>query len=354
MLVVLSAALGTLLTWLDVPAAMLLGPIVAGIAVTAAGGELQVSQRAFLVAQGLIGCLVANALPGRISGEFGRHWPFFAAGVLSVIAVSAFLGWLLTRMRILPGTTALWGLSPGAATVMTLMSESYGADMQLVAFMQYLRLIMVAAVASILARFWQGNTLHAVTTTDLFAEVAWMPLLKTLVLALSGPLLAWRLRIRAGAILIPLVGGVLFVHCGWMTIELPRWLLMMAYVIIGWQIGLRFTRPLLAHVIRTLPQVAGCTFALIAICMILAALLVVVGRVDPLTAYLAMSPGGADTVAIIAASSNVDLPFVMSMQMLRLVGVLTLGPVLAQFLARRVAASPESKNSESPASEVLR
>jgi membrane AbrB-like protein len=209
-------------------------------------------------------------------------------------------------------------------------------------------------VASILARFWQSNTPHAVTTTTLFAAVAWMPLLKTLALAFSGPLLARRLRIRAGALLIPLVGGVMLVHYGWMTIELPPWLLMTAYAIIGWRIGLRFTRPLLAHAIRTLPQVAGCTLVLIAICMALAALLVVVGRVDPLTAYLAMSPGGADTVAIIATSSNVDLSFVMSMQMLRLVGVLTLGPALAQFLARRVTASPESKMSETPASEVVR
>jgi len=237
---------------------------------------------------------------------------------------------------------------------MTLISESYGADAQLVAFMQYTRLIIVAAVASILARFWQGNTPHADTTTAMFAAVAWMPLLKTLALALSGPLLARRLRIRAGELLIPLVGGVLLVHYGWMTIELPRWLLLMAYVIIGWRIGLRFTRPLLAHAIKTLPQVAGCTFALVAICMVLAALLVVGGGVDPLTAYLAMSPGGADTVAIIAASSNVDMSFVMSMQMLRLVGVLTLGPALAQFLAQRVAASAEAKKSEIPASEVLR
>ena len=37
----------------------------------------------------------------------------------------------------LPGTTALWGTSPGAASVMTIMAESYGADMRLVAFMQY-------------------------------------------------------------------------------------------------------------------------------------------------------------------------------------------------------------------------
>jgi membrane AbrB-like protein len=55
---------------------------------------------------------------------------------------------------------------------------------------------------------------------------------------------------------------------------------------------------------------------------------------DPLTAYLATSPGGADSVAIIAASSHVDLPFVMAMQMARFILVLLLGPTLARVVAR--------------------
>ena len=43
----------------------------------------------------------------------------------------------MTRWQVLPGTTALWGTSPGAASVMTIMAESYGADVRLVALMQY-------------------------------------------------------------------------------------------------------------------------------------------------------------------------------------------------------------------------
>jgi uncharacterized protein len=56
---------------------------------------------------------------------------------------------------------------------------------------------------------------------------------------------------------------------------------------------------------------------------------------DPLTAYLATSPGGADSVAIIAASSShVDVPFVMAMQMARFILVLLVGPALARAVAR--------------------
>jgi len=43
---------------------------------------------------------------------------------------------------------------------------------------------------------------------------------------------------------------------------------------------------------------------------------------------VATSPGGLDSVAIIAASTRVDVPFVMALQTVRFVLILLLGPAL--------------------------
>lgn len=335
-LIGLSLAFGAVLGWLDIPAAMLIGPLLAGIVVAGSGARLPLSRRAFVPVQGLIGCMIAKMLPSSASMEFAVHWPLFAAGVFSVIAASALLGWLLVRMDVLPGTTALWGVSPGAATVMTLMAESFGADAQLVAVMQYLRVLIVAAVASVLARIVGGSGPHAAHVVAWFAPVTVMPLIQTLALALVGSLVGQRLRIPLGPMLVTIVAGVVLAHHGWLTIELPRWLLAVAYAFVGWRIGLRFTRPLLAHAVKALPRLIACSIALIAICAGIGGALVVTAGVDPLTAYLATSPGGADSVAIIAASSNVDVRFVMAMQMARFVAVLLIGPAAARFIAKRV------------------
>ena len=59
--------------------------------------------------------------------------------------------------------------------------------------------------------------------------------------------------------------------------------------------------------------------------------------IDPLTAYLATSPGGLDSVAIIAAASDsVDISFVMALQSARLLFVLVFGPSLARLVSRWV------------------
>jgi membrane AbrB-like protein len=341
-LVGLSFGFGAVLFWLGVPAAMLIGPLIAGIVISGSGGKLRLARQAFVPVQGIIGCMIARMLPSSTAGELGVHWPIFAAGVLSVIVASGILGWILVRMRVLPGTTALWGVSPGAATVMTLMAEAFGADAQLVAVMQYLRVLMVAAIASILAKVVGANPHHAVAAITWFPAIAWLPFGKTLALAALGSFIGQRLRLPVGPMLVTLVGGIVLVHHGWLSIELPRWLLAIAYAFVGWRIGLRFTRPLLAHAMRALPRIIACSLALIAVCGGIGAALVAIAGVDPLTAYLATSPGGADSVAIIAASSNVDVRFVMAMQMARFVAVLAIGPAAARFFARRAAANAET------------
>lgn len=58
---------------------------------------------------------------------------------------------------------------------------------------------------------------------------------------------------------------------------------------------------------------------------------------DFMTAYTATSPGGLDTVAIIAAGTRADMSFIMAMQTLRLFTILLTGPAIARFISRNAA-----------------
>lgn len=335
-LLVLSAALGAFLLWIHAPAALMLGPLVAAIVVASSGGKVHLPARPFLLAQGIVGCLIANMVPITIVGDVLNHWLLFTFGVVSVVLASCLIGWTMTRLQMLPGTTALWGTSPGAASVMTIMAESYGADARLVALMQYTRVVGVAAVAALLVRLVGIDTSQAQAAQKAvvwFPPLDWLGFAETIALAVAGPVIAKYLRIPAGAFLVPLVIGAVLAHFGFITIVLPPWLLAVCYALVGWNVGLRFTRPLLIHAARALPQIIGTTLALIVICGGIAAFMVWVAGVDPLTAYLATSPGGSDSIAIIAASADVDVSFVMAMQTVRMLAVLFLAPALTKFVA---------------------
>lgn len=346
-LVVLSAALAALLLWLHAPAALMLGPLVAAIAFAAGNGRVQMPLAPFVLAQGVVGSMIAKMIPLSIVGDILDHFVLFTVGVLWVVMVSAFIGWLMTRLQMLPGTTALWGTSPGAASVMTIMSESYGADMRLVAFMQYLRIVLVAATAALVARMFGVNPEHHVAPEMVwFPPVDWLAFGKTMVIAAIGPVIARRLNIPAGAFLVPMVVGIVLTHFGLMTIELPPWLLAGCYAFIGWNIGLRFTRGLLIHAVKLLPRILVCIVSMIGLCGLVAVLLVYGAGIDPLTAYLATSPGGSDSIAIITASTNADVSFVMAMQTVRMVAVLFIGPVLTRYIVMRTNPAPVADESK--------
>src|SRR5262245_44754019 len=185
LLIALSVVIAAALLWLHAPAALMLGPLIAAMALAGAGGKVQFPVPAFVLAQGIIGCMIARMVPLTIVSDILDHWVLFTAGVLFVVAASSLLGWLMTRLQMLPGTTALWGTSPGAASVMTIMSESYGADIRLVAVMQYLRVVLVAAIAAVVARLFGVSTSQAAAPLVWFPPVAWLPLLETLALAVA-------------------------------------------------------------------------------------------------------------------------------------------------------------------------
>lgn len=317
------------------PAALLLGPMLASIVFAFRGRRATMPRMPFNLAQGVIGCLVARTMTAPVLEEIAADWMLFAAGVLSVVFVSLVIGWMLARYQVLPGTTAIWGAFPGAATVMTLMSGSFGADMRLVAFMQYSRVVIVTIIAAAFARLWSGGPSENAVEILWLAEPGWGPLAQTLAMVIICVLIGRRLPIPAGPMLVPVIIGSILNVFGLIEIELPQVLLAVAYATVGWGIGARFDREVILHAGRALPRVLASILLLVAICGLFAAILVWLTGIDPLSAYLATSPGGADAIAIISASTDVDVAFVMSMQIARFFFVMALGPFLAKFVAAR-------------------
>ena len=331
-----SAAISIAFELLHLPAALLLGPMLGAILLGVNGRGVTVPSPAFMVAQGVVGTLMARAMPPTVFGEILAAWPVILIGVASVVLTANVIGFALARYRVLPGTTAVWGASPGAATAMVIMAEAYGGDARLVAVMQYLRVLVVATMASLAARFYLDATLTSSPAAAWFPPVHWLNFAGTLAVVGAGLVLSRLFRLTTGAMILPMLFAIGLQATGMLVVELPPVLLAVSYAVCGWAIGGRFTRDILVYAARALPTILMAIVALIAVCTVYAGILASVTGVDFLTAYLATSPGGADSVAIIAASSNVDMSFVMAMQTMRFFMVLFTGPATARFIANRV------------------
>lgn len=326
-----SAALAIGFSVAGFPAALLLGPMIAAIAIGVSGSELRVPRPLFQGAQAIIGCLVAHTVTQEFVTTLLTNGPVILVFVLVTVATGAVTGLALTRMQVLPGTTAAWGSSPGGAAAMVAMAEAYGSDPRLVAFMQYVRVATVVLSASIVARLLV-DTPAVPAATEAAHQTG--SVLATLAVAAVGSAVALALRLPGGALIGPMLLAAVLHATDIATIAVPAPLLDAAYAVIGWYVGLRFTRETLRISLHALPAILVATLAVILICGGWAYGLTFLLPVDFLTAFLATSPGGLDSVAIIAVGAKADVSFVLGVQTLRLFVVLLTGPLIAKWIAR--------------------
>lgn len=335
-LVSVSVLLGWALGRAGFPAAFLLGPMLVAIVFGVRGAPIRVPRLGFLAAQAIVGCLVAHSVTGEIVATLREDGFVILAVVLVTVAVSAVVGAVLTRLQVLPGTTAAWGSSPGGAAAMVAMAEAYGSDARLVAFMQYVRVAVVVVSASLAARLLADAGAVAAVPDGPAPTVS--AIAATLAIAVVGAAGATLLRLPSAALIGPMLLGATLHAFGLLDLALPEPILAAAYAGIGWYVGLRFTRETLATALHALPGILAATLAIVLICAAWAWGLTGLLAIDYLTAFLATSPGGLDSVAIIAVGSQVDVSFVLAVQTLRLLVVLATGPFLARWIAR---AAPE-------------
>jgi membrane AbrB-like protein len=330
-----SLAAGGLAQWSGIPAPWLVSSMVVAIALAVAGIGLSLPRAVLIVPQGIIGITVGQVFTLPILTEIAQLWlPLIAVTAATIVAAGT-AGWILARYSPLSAQTAAWGSAPGASVTMIALSVDHGADPRIVAFMQYLRVTLVVVSAALVTRLLHvANPSAAATAFSGTSPFALLPFAGTLLLAIGSAFAGRYGRVPGAQFLFPLVLGAAIHVTGVLPIDVTWWLLAGAYIATGWTIGLLYTRKLLAFVLRLLPVLILSTGVLLVMCALSGALLVGLVHVDPLTAYLATTPGGLDSVAIIALGSGSNAALVLAIQMLRLLAVVACGPPLAKTIAR--------------------
>ncbi|MFJ4443599.1 AbrB family transcriptional regulator [Pseudomonas sp. NPDC089422] len=331
-LLLCAGAFGQLLHALAVPAGLFLGPMLVAIVFGVAGAQLHLHRQVFRFGQGCVGLLVAHSVSWAVLVSMAQSWHLMLVATFITVVLSALVGLGTVRFGGIPGSTAAWGTAPGAASAMVSMAEENGADGRVVATMQYVRVVCVVMIGSLVSHLL-GATPGAVAHAPAMLEG---PHLLDTLLSLGVVLVGITLgnRLPAGALLTPLLLGGALQLSGLLTIRLPEPLLAVAYGAIGCYIGLRFDRPTVRYVWKRLPTMIAGAVALIVLCAACAYLLALAMGTDFLSMYLATSPGGLDAMAIIAVETHADVGLVLAMQTLRLFGVILTGAFCARQIIR--------------------
>ncbi|MCI0916648.1 AbrB family transcriptional regulator [Pseudomonas stutzeri] len=338
-LILLSTGAAALMYQLQLPAAFMLGPMIAAILVALSGAGLRLQRNFSLGAQSVMGCLIAGFITPSLLAAYTDHWLALTTTNIATMAIIVIVSVIIARCRWLPNTTAIWGLFPGAASAMVLLADTHHSDPRVVAMMQYSRIVLVSvasiSMASVLDQaHGTGESASGPSGLAWSLSTEYGPILAGLGLALCGYAVAKLTGNGALALLFPAFGGTALQAAGLIRIEVPSFIFIPAFTITGWYVGLMFTRSALRHCLALLPIMLSAIAVVILVCGLLALVLArMIPDIGLLTAYLALSPGGIETIVIIARDADVFLPLILASQFLRLLMVLSIGPGVARAVA---------------------
>ncbi|MDQ3864174.1 MAG: AbrB family transcriptional regulator, partial [Actinomycetota bacterium] len=135
------------------PAGWLVGPMIVALAMALAWEKHPTMPRWGRTGSlAVVGGLLAATFRPSVLPLLARHWLPVGLVVCGTLISSLGAGLLLSGLANLDRKTAAFGALPGAASGMLAMSGPLGADMRLVALMQYTRVVVVVVSATLIGR----------------------------------------------------------------------------------------------------------------------------------------------------------------------------------------------------------
>jgi membrane AbrB-like protein len=333
-----AAASVVLLRAIHVPGAVLLGPMLVAIGFALSGVGLKLKPAIFLPVQAVLGCMVASVVSWDLLRLIADHWVVvLAVNVLSIVAASA-IAVVFARRGWLPGQSAIWGLSPGAASTMMMLGEQRGADPREIALMQHLRIVLVTLTAIAVAGIaGAGERSSALPQASVFLSGAVSPDVMATLAALvaAGVAVAVVTKWRQAAFWVPVIVGTGLHVAHLTTVEIPVVVAAAAFGFGGCYAGLRFNRQVLLNCLHLMPAMLFGILLMIGSCIALMwPILRSFEGVDALTAFLAIMPGGIDAAVAVAHGMHASVPVIIAVQVMRLIVVTILAPHMARAVSR--------------------
>lgn len=320
------AAGGAAFLVLGLPAPWVAGPM-AAVAVAALAGA-PVAMPGPLRSAGF--AVVGAAMGAAVTPETLRQlttWPVsLTLLALSIISTIALVSWHLRRFHRWDAATARYTAIPGALTSTLILAATSSADVPRVAFAQSLRLlVLVALVPPVLGNGASGVAVAPAWTWPSSAAAAEILLVLIGVVAFIAA--ARLLRVPAPALVGGMIGSAVVHAGGWVTAPIPEPVLLAAFVISGAVIGERFKGATLTVAVTSLRASVESVVIAISLSIAFAWLGTVLTGLPFGQLWLAMAPGGLETMAILAFVLELDATFVGAHHIMRFVALSLLIPL---------------------------
>ncbi len=332
----LGGAGGALFHYLDLPLPWMLGAMSATTLATLLGQATVVplSLRKTMIA--VLGIMLGSAFSPELAGAL-VNWLDTLVLLAIYTASAGLLGFLFfSKIAKFDPVTAYFSAMPGGFTEMTITGEALGGDARTIVLCHAVRVLIVVFVIPLGFGFFAlidggagASGLGSAPSGLSLGEAAIL-----LLCAVAGSWGARRLRLPASFLIGPLALSALVHIAGLTASSPPQTLVAAAQIVIGAGIGARFSGISLRSVARTLTLSLTANAMLLSLALAFSWLGAELGGASLAANMLAIAPGGVAEMSLIALALGVDVAFVTSCHLIRILLVVVAAPQAFRYWRR--------------------
>lgn len=327
-----AAIVGVAAFWAaGLPLPFLLGPMFACLIAALAGAQMRGVPAISDLTRTVLGVAVGASVTPELVGRLGD----MAASVALVpvfVAVIGLLGYpYFRRVCGFDKPTAYYAAMPGGLQDMILFGAEAGGDARALSLVHATRVLaIVSLVPLILSLGWDmalDGPPGAPASSVPAVEMALMA-----VCAIAGWKIAARVGLFGAAILGPMALSALASITGFLHFRPPAEAILAAQFFIGVAVGVKYVGVTTAELKRIVLASLGYCAMLAVLSVIFAEAVFLTGAAPQVEALLAFAPGGQAEMAVIAIVAGVDVAFVVTHHLVRLIVVILGAPIAARLL----------------------
>ncbi|GEK34941.1 AbrB family transcriptional regulator [Kurthia sibirica] len=328
---------GLLFTVLHIPIPWLLGPLACALTINTWRPDFLYWPKSMKsIGMLFIGYTIGQALTSEAVKEISAQLPYMFLMTILLIALSAVMALVISKVAKINYQTALLSSIPGGMTQMIVMAEeTKDVNLTIVTITQTIRLLLIVIGMPILV-FSFFTDVRTADTSSISAQ--WSIHMNSmtaliLILCLVAALLGKKIKFPTAFLLVPTIVTALLQSIGMTGLELSPPFIDLALLFIGLNIALMMKPRDLDNKKQILSLAFFSGALLFVVAIVLGLFFAYMKEIDIPTALLSLAPGGMDQMGVVAHEVDASLPLVAGFQIFRTFFILfVIQPLLVLFL----------------------
>ena len=339
----LGAIGGLLFSWLTIPLPWMIGAMIFSTLAALTGLPVRGSNRLRSIVVPVLGIMLGSSFSPETIGQVSMWIPSIILMLIFVAIIIATVAIYLNKVMGFGPVTAYFSATPGGLATMVVIGAEMGGDDRRIGLTHSIRIMLTVLIIPFYFRIFEGYMPGGLDSLGSVAELSLYDAAILIACMLGFPIFK-ALRLPAAIMLGPMTFSVIAHISGLTDAKPPAEIVNIAQLVIGIGIGARFVGVSVIRLYRVMLAGIGATVLMVGLAAAAAWVLSAWTGLPFPAIWLAFAPGGVAEMTLISLALGIDVAFVSTHHMVRVVFMVLAAPLVFHLLERKFRLNENSSH----------